>query len=210
MRASRLLQILLLLQNRGRMTSATLARELEVAQRTILRDVDALTEAGLPIFVHQGNRGGIELGFNYRTRLTGLAADEAEAMALILTRPMAELAELGLAEAGERARSKMLESFPDRVRDTIREARLRFRYAPARRREIDPRVPALARAIRDRAIVRIHAKSGAPRVIHPVGLVLGEAGWAIEDALDPGKPIPLQNTGDINISARRFARQVAP
>ncbi|MGE3178066.1 MAG: HTH domain-containing protein, partial [Vicinamibacterales bacterium] len=61
MRASRLLQILLLLQNRGRLTSAALARELEVARRTILRDVDALTEAGLPIVVHQGNRGGIEL-----------------------------------------------------------------------------------------------------------------------------------------------------
>ncbi len=54
-----------------KMTCAALARELEVATRTILRDVDALTEAGLPIIVLQGNRGGIELGFNYRTRLTG-------------------------------------------------------------------------------------------------------------------------------------------
>ncbi len=64
MRASRLLRILLLLQNRGRHTSAQLAAELEVARRTILRDVDALTEAGLPIIVYQGNQGGIELGFN--------------------------------------------------------------------------------------------------------------------------------------------------
>ena len=114
MRASRLLRMLLLLQNRGRLTSAQLADELEVARRTILRDVDALTEAGLPIIVHQGNQGGIELGFNYRTRLTGLAADEAEAMAVILTRPMRELDDLGIAGAADRARSKMLDPFPTR------------------------------------------------------------------------------------------------
>jgi predicted DNA-binding transcriptional regulator YafY len=62
MRAARLLQMLLLLQNRGRMTSTQLAQELEVAPRTILRDVDAMTEAGLPVLVHKGNAGGIELG----------------------------------------------------------------------------------------------------------------------------------------------------
>ncbi len=80
MRASRLLQMLLLLQNRGRMTAQDLSRELEVAPRTILRDVDALTEAGLPVVVQAGYRGGISLGFDYRTRLTGLSTDEAEAL----------------------------------------------------------------------------------------------------------------------------------
>ena len=60
MRASRLLRILLIMQNRGRQTSVQLAAELEVAPRTILRDVDAMTEAGLPIIVHQGHAGGIE------------------------------------------------------------------------------------------------------------------------------------------------------
>ena len=115
MRASRLLRILLLLQNRGRMTSAQLAEELEVARRTILRDVDALTEAGLPVIVHQGNQGGIELGFNYRTRLTGLAADEAEALAVMLNRPLGELAALGVGDAARRARTKLIESLPDPV-----------------------------------------------------------------------------------------------
>ena len=60
MRASRLLLMLLLLQNRGRMTSVELARELEVSRRTILRDVDALGEAGLPVIVSPGRGGGIE------------------------------------------------------------------------------------------------------------------------------------------------------
>lgn len=96
MRAARLLQILLLLQNRGRLTSVRLAEELEVAPRTILRDVDALTEAGLPIIVHQGNSCGIERGFNYRTRLTGLARDYAAALALILAADSPMVSALGL------------------------------------------------------------------------------------------------------------------
>ena len=86
MRASRLLLMLLLVQNRGRMTSEDLAAELEVSKRTILRDVEALSEAGLPMIVRPGRGGGIELGFNYRTRLTGLAADEAEALGVLLGR----------------------------------------------------------------------------------------------------------------------------
>lgn len=205
MRASRLLQILLLLQNRGRMTAAQLAGALEVVPRTILRDVDALTEAGLPIIVHQGNRGGIELGFNYRTRLTGLAADEAEAMALILARPMPELAELGLSAAAERARGKMLESYPDAVREKMAVARARFRFEPPPEAMLDPRLKALAEAIRDGRIVRIQARSRSPRTIHPVALVFAGDGWRIEDALSPGDTIALAEAGDINISARRFA-----
>ena len=205
MRASRLLRILLLLQNRGRLTSAWLAEELEVARRTILRDVDALTEVGLPIIVHQGNQGGIELGFNYRTRLTGLAADEAEAMAVILTRPIPELAMLGLAEAGARARSKLLESFPDPVRARIEATRRRFGFELPPGPEPDPRIPALAEAVRQARIVRIQARSRAPRTLHPVGLVLGADGWVLLDALASGDRIALAAWGDINISARTFA-----
>ena len=67
MRAARLLQILLILQNRGRQTSAQLGTELEVSTRTILRDVDAMTEAGLPIIVHQGNQGGIAVSYTHLT-----------------------------------------------------------------------------------------------------------------------------------------------
>ena len=113
MRAARLLQILLLLQNRGRQTSVQLAQELEVAPRTILRDVDAMTEAGLPIIVHQGSGGGIELGFNYRTRLTGLARDEAAALGLILSAENPMISALGLENAAKRARAKLIESLPD-------------------------------------------------------------------------------------------------
>jgi predicted DNA-binding transcriptional regulator YafY len=204
MRAARLLQMLLLLQNRGRMTSAALARELEVTRRTILRDVDAMTEAGLPIIVFQGNSGGIELGFNYRTRLTGLAADEAEAMALVLSKPMPELEALGMRAAGERATNKLVESFPDGVREKILRGQLQFRYAPTEHGKNDPRLAALAQAVRECRIVRIRARSREPVMIHPVAMILRNEGWAVIDGQRGESTIPLEECGDINISAKRF------
>lgn len=204
MRASRLLQILLLLQNRGRMTSAQLARELEVARRTILRDVDALTEAGLPIIVYAGHRGGIELGFEYRTRLTGLAADEAEAIGVVLTWPLGELAALGIADAANRARRKLIEALPDQVRARATLAASRFRAAAHEAESDDPRLPALVAAIRHSRIVRINAHGPGERVVHPVALVRNRAGWCLDDDLTPGAPIGLESCGDINVSARTF------
>ncbi len=204
MRASRLLRILLLLQNRGRLTSAQLAAELEVARRTILRDVDALSEAGLPIIVHQGNQGGIELGFNYRTRLTGLAADEAEALAVILMRPIQELDALGMADAASRARAKMLESFPDQVRATIEATRRRFMFEAMASAPPDPRVAAFTDAIRNAKIVRIRANSRAEREVHPIGLIFGAAGWQIVVEPVGQAPIPLADCDDINISVKSF------
>jgi predicted DNA-binding transcriptional regulator YafY len=204
MRASRLLQILLLLQNRGRMTSDQLAVELEVARRTILRDVDALTEAGLPIITHQGNQGGIELGFNYRTRLTGLSADEADALAVILAAPVPELDALGMGQAGARARSKMLESFPDGVREKVQAAQKRFRFDRARTTEADVRIEALANAVREGVIVRLMATTRTPRVVHPVALEASRRGWRLIDGLAPEAAIPMAEWGDINVSGRKF------
>lgn len=210
MRASRLLQILLLLQNRGRLTSAALARELEVAQRTILRDVDALTEAGLPIVVHRGQRGGLELGFNYRTRLTGLAADEAEALGAVLSRPIGELAAVGLADAARRAARKLVEALPDQVRERAALGARRFRVAgEGSHRCEDPRLPALAQAVRHQRVVRIRAHQPDERVVHPVALVFTGTGWAIEDDLEPDDPIPLRDCEDINVSARTFKPRLA-
>ncbi len=203
MRASRLLQILLLLQNRGRLTSAMLAAELEVTPRTILRDVDAMTEAGLPIIVFQGNQGGIELGFNYRTRLTGLDQDEAEALGVILGTRNPAIAALGMASAARRATAKLVESFPDTVRNTARAAMARFTVDMPAVRD-DPRVAAFAAAVRGQQIVRINANQPSARVVHPVGLHLSVEGWVITDDIC-SENIALAECGDINISAHRFA-----
>lgn len=206
MRASRLLLELLLLQNRGRMTSVELARELEVSTRTVLRDVEALTEAGLPIIVTQGRGGGIELGFAYRTRLTGLAADEAEALGVMLTRDFPELAALELTAAAARARTKLLESLPDSGRRAAHQGahHFRIRAASPAAYDGDPRLPALAKAIRRHSIVRIRANTARQRTIHPVALTLTSDGWEVEDQLRPDQPIPVADCETINISRRNF------
>jgi predicted DNA-binding transcriptional regulator YafY len=203
MRASRLLHILLLLQNRGRMTAGALARELEVAHRTVLRDMDALTEAGLPIITYQGNQGGFELGFSYRTRLTGLAADEAEALAVLLDDPSPRLDELGMGDAARRAVSKLRESLPDQVRERMRLASQRFRFGRAMAREMDPRVGAMADAIRRRLRVRLAARSTAPIEIHPVALEYGGSGWAVVDGRSGGS-LHIDTWKDINVSGLSF------
>lgn len=210
MRAARLLQIMLLLQNRGRMSSLELANELEVTRRTILRDVDAMTEAGLPIIVLQGNQGGIKLGFNYRTRLTGLATDEARALAVMLSKPIAELSDIGLEQAAKSARSKLVESLPDQSRKVVAEMNAQFRFEVAAHdipasHTPDPRIKAIASAIDRKNIIRINARSAKPRMIHPLALVSTSKGWRVIDDLMPDHPIDLDDCGDLNISAKCFA-----
>jgi predicted DNA-binding transcriptional regulator YafY len=202
MRASRLLRLLLLLQNRGRMNCAELAVELEVARRTVLRDLDALAEAGLPVVVTRGARGGVELGFNYRSRLTGLSSAEAEALGVVLSARPAMLEAIGLADAGKAARTKLLESLPDGVREKAALAATRFRSAAQRPPAFDPRVAPLAMAVREQRKVRIRGPQGTPRTLHPIALMYGPGGWLIDDAL--GTPVPLATCGSINISALRF------
>jgi predicted DNA-binding transcriptional regulator YafY len=110
MRANRLVSLILLLQSRGRMTAVELAHELEVSRRTILRDVEALSAAGVPIYSLSGFQGGIELDPNYRTTLTGL--NEPEILTLFISSTSRLLDDIGLGEAAESARLKLLAAVP--------------------------------------------------------------------------------------------------
>ncbi|MEM6276003.1 MAG: HTH domain-containing protein [Pseudomonadota bacterium] len=202
MRAARLLRILLILQNRGRQTSRELAEELEVAPRTILRDVDAMTEAGLPIIVLQGNQGGIELGFNYRTRLTGLTVEEARALGLILGARSPMIEALGLGAAARQARAKLIESLPDLSRAQVETMVARFAYDPPATTD-DPRIAALAKAVEAGRIVRLRYTTAAEQVIHPSAMALSQDGWHVHDAAT-GADIGQNDWGRINISARKF------
>jgi len=115
MRADRLISIVLLLQANGRMTAETLASRLEVSQRTILRDMDALSGAGVPVVAERGTGGGWRLIDGYETKLTGLTP--AEIRSLFLARPPALLAELGIKEAADAAWLKLRAALPIGVRE---------------------------------------------------------------------------------------------
>ncbi|MGC1468124.1 MAG: HTH domain-containing protein, partial [Sphingorhabdus sp.] len=101
MRASRLLSILILLQLRQRLTADELAEEFEVSVRTVYRDIDALSAAGVPVYGDRGPGGGFQLLEGYQTKLTGLDASEAEAMLLIGLPGEAQA--MGLGDAAARA-----------------------------------------------------------------------------------------------------------
>ena|SRR5947209_10480724 len=110
MRADRLLSILLLLQSRGRMTARDLAEHLEVSERTIYRDIEALGMAGIPVYAERGPGGGCSLMDGYQTRLTGLT--ESEIRALFLLKMAGPLAELGLSKALDDALMKLTVALP--------------------------------------------------------------------------------------------------
>jgi len=110
MRADRLLSILLLLQTRGRMPARELARRLEVSERTIYRDLDALGTAGVPVYAERGRHGDCALIEGYRTDLTGLTGTEVRT--LFAVRAVGYLSDLGLDAAGEAALLKLLAALP--------------------------------------------------------------------------------------------------
>lgn len=124
MRADRLLALMLLLQTRGKLTAKVLAEELGVSRRTILRDVDALSLAGVPIFAEGGHDGGIALDEQYRTTLTGLHTPEVQT--LYIASNAAVLRDVGLGEAAERLLLKLLAALPAVHQPTVDHIRQRL------------------------------------------------------------------------------------
>lgn len=114
MRADRLLSLVLLLRHRGRMTAGALAAELEVSERTVLRDVDALSTAGIPVYAERGRSGGFALLPGFSTDLTGLTPGEA--VALLTSRSPSTPGALGLGTEFSSAMRKVVAAMPERAR----------------------------------------------------------------------------------------------
>src|SRR3954451_18513840 len=116
MRADRLVSLVLLLRQRGRLTADVLARELDVSPRTVLRDIEALSTAGVPVYAERGRHGGFALLPGFRTELTGLNHDEALALLVAGSRSGAQAFGLGSALAS--AMRKVVDALPESYRDT--------------------------------------------------------------------------------------------
>ncbi len=123
MRADRLLSLMMLLQTRGKLTTSTLAEALGVSRRTILRDVEALSFSGVPIYSEGGHGGGIALDEAYRTTLTGLHAPEVRS--LFIASNTSVLKDIGLDDASERLLLKLLAALPTAHRPTVDHIRQR-------------------------------------------------------------------------------------
>ena len=184
MRASRLLSLLMLLQNRGRMSATQLAAELGVTTRTIYRDVEALAAAGVPVYAETGPTGGYQLLDGYRTRLTGLTADEAES--LFLTGLPQPAAELGLGAQVAAAELKLMTALPTPYRDASMRIRQRFHLdAPGWYREPDavPHLLPVAEALWQDQVIEVRYRRWSPRPgevtrrLRPLGLVLKAGVW---------------------------------
>lgn len=191
MRADRLVSLVLLLRQRGRLTATELARELEVSTRTVLRDIDALSTAGVPVYAERGRHGGFALLPGFRTELTGLNHDEAVAMLAAGSSHGGQA--FGLGAALGSALRKVVDALPDGHRAAAGDGAKRLLVDPetdllARRQSADP-VPAGAlRTVRQavlagRKLRMEYAATGQGarwRTVDPVGLVtIGGVGYLL-------------------------------
>ncbi|MFI5778299.1 helix-turn-helix transcriptional regulator [Nocardia sp. NPDC051570] len=183
MRASRLLSIVLLLQTRGRMTAGQLARELEVSVRTVYRDMESLSLAGIPFYSEAGHDGGYRLLDGYQTRLTGMTADEAEALSLSgLPGPAADL---GLGAMLTTAQRKLMAALPEQVRAPAGRISQRFHLDTVEwytLQEDLAHLPAVVEAVWNQRRLRIGYRRWADprqarRTLAPYGLVLKSGRW---------------------------------
>jgi predicted DNA-binding transcriptional regulator YafY len=176
-RASRLVSFLLVLQTRGQLTAAELSERLEVSERTVQRDAQALAAAGVPIVSMRGPAGGYRLERGYRTKLTGLDAAEAEALFV------GPAAELGLGRELAAARLKLLASLPSEVQERASRASQLFHVDMRgwfREEDRVPSLPVIAGALWRGKRLDIRYREGSTvvaRRLDPLGLVLKAGVW---------------------------------
>jgi predicted DNA-binding transcriptional regulator YafY len=181
MKASRLLSVLMLLQAQGRMSAPALAQALEVSVRTILRDIDELSAAGVPVWGERGRQGGFRLRPGWSTALTGLT--EPESRALLLAGLPAAASDLGLGGPAASARLKLVASLPPEWRQPAGRIGERLHVDGVdwyRQPETPAQLQQVAQAVWDARLIEVHYESwrgGAERTLEPLGLVLKAGAW---------------------------------
>src|SRR5215831_6395198 len=209
MRASRLVSILLLLQSRGKLTAQELADTLEVSVRTVYRDIESLSEAGVPVYGDAGPDGGYRLLGGYRTRLNGLTAAEAEALSLAGMPGAA--AELGLGTVLASAQLKLQAALPAELRERTAAISERFLLdAPGWYHDGDssPYLAAIADAVWNQRRIEVRyrrwrAPTDVTRTLEPYGIVLKAGKWYLvaRDATGSGRSgmeeIPVGSIGAV-------------
>ncbi len=188
MRADRLLSIVLLLQVHQRLTTHELARRLEVSERTIHRDMLALSFIGVPVIAMRGSKGGWQLLEHYQTNLTGLTLREVEA--LFVSSPSRLLQDLGLSSAAEVALLKLLAALPSGQRRSAEFVQQRIYIDIAGwhdSEEAVPHLPILYAALwEERQIVFRYQRGQTTieRIASPLGLVARGSVWYLVAAVD--------------------------
>ena len=188
MRADRLLSLLMLLQIRGRLPAHELAKRLEVSERTIYRDIEALSAAGVPVYTESGPGGGCVLAEGYRTNLTGLT--EAEVRTLFMSSASGLLADLELGQALEAALLKLLAALPSAHRQDAERSRQRIYLDVAGwhpPEEAGPYLRTLQEAVwNDRRLLLTYRKANGEiieRLVDPLGLVAKAGIWYLVGAM---------------------------
>lgn len=182
MRADRLLSIILLLQTRGKMTAKRLAEELEVSRRTILRDINALSFSGVPVYSEGGHGGGFSLAEEYRTTLTGL--NTLEVQSLFVSNNNEALHDVGLGDAGERLVLKLLAALPKTHHSTADHIRQRLMIDPTwwwHDASISPFWEEIQRAVYEDRMIQVQYENFdgqvGERILAPYSLVCKSSVW---------------------------------
>ncbi|WP_068775960.1 YafY family protein [Paenibacillus sp. FJAT-26967] len=206
MRADRLIAILLALQNRGRMTSRELADKLEVSERTIHRDMEALSAAGIPVVAERGSHGGWTLPEGYRTNLTGMKSGEMKS--LMLAHPSGLVHDLGMRGAFDDAFQKLLAAFPSSLHREAELVRQRIHIDGAGWRQPEGQLPYLSliqEAIWEERLLRIQYRRGddiVERIVEPLGLVAKGSIWylvaSVEDSTRTYRISRLADAAELN------------
>jgi predicted DNA-binding transcriptional regulator YafY len=211
MRASRLLSILLMLQTRGRLTAESLAGTFEVSVRTVYRDIEQLSAAGVPVYADRGPGGGFQLLDGFRTKLTGLTENEAET--LFIAGLPGPATQLGLADQLLSAQLKLTAALPEKSRVGAQKIAQRFHLDPVdwfRSPQSAAFLPAIAKAVWGESCIEIRYRrqdSITSRRLKPLGLVLKAGTWyLVADSGGQVRTYRISNIVELTATDERFTR----